>query len=75
MAEIEVEGHQRPNLAPANLEQPAVFGAAELLIADGHHIVAGGAQNFATGLAEILVEFEFHSAGTGRIRSRAISAP
>lgn len=78
LTEIAVEGNQHSVFAGAHLEQRLVARAAEVLVADGHCIVAGSLEEFPAAPADLLVELDLHatrSIGTGTIRSRAASAP
>ena len=61
-----------------HLEQLLVGNAAQILVADRHHIVAGRLEQLPATTPDILVELELHAArslGTGTMRSRAASAP
>lgn len=78
LTEIMIERYERPFLPGADREQDFILGPLQLLIANGHHIVAGCLEKLQSTLADIFVELELHAArvvGTGMIFSRAASAP
>jgi len=78
VSEVMIEGNQHSAFDGTDLEQLLVGNAAQILLADRHHIVTGRFKQLPATAPDILVELELHAArslGTGTMRSRAASAP
>ena len=78
VSEVTIEGNQHSAFGGADLEQLLVGNAAQILLADRHHIVTVCFEQLSATAPDILVELELHAArsvGTGTMRSRAASAP
>jgi hypothetical protein len=78
LSEIMVERDENASFARACLEQSFVLGAAEALVAHGHHVVARRFEQLPSAASNVFVELELHARpviGTGMMRSRAASAP
>jgi len=78
VSEVHIESDEATTVMLANLEQPLVGAAAQLLAFDAGHVVARGTEELLCASAEVLVELELHcpeATATGTYRSRDISAP
>ncbi len=78
MTEVAIQSNERPPLVDTHVKNFVIGGAAEPLVADSHYVVTVIAQQSYCARANILINFDFHTAGsggTGIIRSRVASAP
>ena len=64
ISKIQVEGYKAAVFQPAALDDRVILKACERLLSDGTGIVTGGDENGFPARAEVLVQLEFHAAGS-----------
>ena len=75
-AKVTIERNEHTPFAHADIEEDFVGYALEILVTNGHRVVAGAGEEIQAAATDVLVQLELHeAAGTRMIRSRAASAP
>lgn len=74
MSKIMVKRNKHAAFVTAYFVEGLIDGPVQVLTCDRRYVMAVAFKNIPADISEILVQLKLHSAGTGMIRSRAMSA-